>query len=74
MGKTFRTTAKGHEMTPPAGQRWTRKITGRDKWRCRLALIRFMQEASPDQLVQVSLYAATVMVNAASLTPNEAME
>lgn len=61
-------------MTTPAGQRWTRKITGRDKWRCRLALIRFMQEASPDQLVQVSLYAATVMVNAASITPNEATE
>ena len=61
-------------MTPSASQRGTRKITGRDTWGCRLALIRFMQEASPDQLVQVSLYAATVMVNAASITPNEATE
>jgi len=71
---THRYSGWDDKVTTPASQRGTRKITGRDTWGCRLALIRFMQEASPDQLVQVALYAATVMVNAASLTPNEAME
>jgi hypothetical protein len=37
-------------------------MSGRDVWKLRLILLRFIREASPGQLFKVALYAANEMV------------
>lgn len=66
MGKTFRTKAKGHEMTPPAGQRWTRYDDGFKDEQVQLVET-FPDEPFPDEPFQDEL-------NSPPLTPNEATE